>query len=166
MMERLGSEIQMVTSANALQPDEQNDNGWNQGLLFFNSRQTWGQPPYFVTRMKAKHYLPLAINVTVSGRESVTFSVTATKSVDGTMIALHVVNSIDVFRTYAFHLIGFDPQRPTAHVETLAGHQSATNSSVTPFALVPSEADVTYNRVGNIITLTFPPNSFAIVRLQ
>lgn len=102
-MQRLGNEIHVVTSANALQPDEQNDNGWDQGLLFFNADKTWRQPAYFVTQMKAMDYLPLAVRANVSGRESVTFDVTALKSTDGTTLALHVVNMINVARAYAIH---------------------------------------------------------------
>jgi len=166
IMQRLGNEIHVVTSANALQPDEQNDNGWDQGLLFFNADKTWRQPAYFVTQMKAMNYLPLAVRANVSGRESVTFDVTALKSADGTTLALHVVNTIDVARTYTIHLSGFDPLRSTAHVTTLSGPQSGRNTSANPNAIVPSEADVLYSRVGNTITFTFAPNSFTILRFQ
>jgi Ricin-type beta-trefoil lectin domain-like/Alpha-L-arabinofuranosidase 1 domain/Alpha-L-arabinofuranosidase C-terminal domain len=166
MMQRLGNEIQMVASANALQPDEQNDNGWDQGLLFFNPRQTWRQPAYYVTQMKANNYMPFAIHASVSGRESFTFDVTAMKSADGTTIALHVVNTLDVARTYAINLIGFEPVMPTAHVTTLAGPLYGRNTSANPNAIVPSEADVPYLRVGNSMTFTFAPSSFTIVKLQ
>ena len=166
MMQRLGDEIQIVTSANALQPDGQNDNGWDQGLLFFNPTQTWSQPSYFVTQMKSNNYLPLAIQANVSGREGVTFDVTATKSADGRTIALHVVNTIDVPRTYSINLNGFNPLQTTTRVTTLAGAPDGQNSSTNPNAIVPLQADVPYNRVGNTITFTFAPNSFTILRLQ
>ena len=32
--------LPIVTSANGLQPDGQNDNGWDQGLLFLNPRRS------------------------------------------------------------------------------------------------------------------------------
>jgi len=166
MMQRLGDEIQIVTSANALQPDGQNDNGWDQGLLFFNPTQTWSQPSYFVTQMKSNNYLPLAIQANVSGREGVTFDVTATKSADGRTIALHVVNTIDVPRTYSINLNGFNPLQKTAHLTTLTGAPGSQNSSTNPHAIVSSQADVPYDRVGNIITFTFAPNSYTILRLQ
>jgi hypothetical protein len=47
-VERLG--LPIATSANCLQPDGQNDNGWDQGLLFLNPSQVWLQPPGHVTR--------------------------------------------------------------------------------------------------------------------
>ena len=43
--------IPIAASANCLQPDGQNDNGWNQGLLFLSPSQVWLQPPGYVTRM-------------------------------------------------------------------------------------------------------------------
>jgi len=167
-MERLGQTIRMVTSANALQPHEQNDDVWDQGLLFFNPGQIWAQPPYYVTQMKARNYLPVAIDARVSGREidTFTFHVTATRSADGRTLALHVVNTIDVFRTYEFRLNGFEPRHPSAHVTTLAGARGARNTSSNPYAIAPWEADIPYKRVGNTITLTFAPNSFTIVKLQ
>jgi hypothetical protein len=165
-MQRLGNKIQMVASANALQPNEQNDNVWDQGLVFFNARQTWVQPPYYVTQMKAQHYLPFVVHAKVSGRESATFDVTALCNDAGTTLDLHVVNTINVPRTYTFHLHGFDPRLPYARVTTLSGAPSASNSAANPYAVVPSAADVFYARVDNSITLTFAPSSFAIVRLQ
>ena len=46
--------LPIATSANCLQPDRQNDNGWNQGLLFLNPSQVWLQPPGYVTQMLSR----------------------------------------------------------------------------------------------------------------
>lgn len=166
MMQRLGDEIHMVSSANALQPDDQNDNGWNQGLVFFNPRLVWGQPAYHVTRMIADHYQPLGVQATISGRESVTFDVTATKSADHRELVLQVVNTIDVARTYQIDLRGFEPRQTTARVTTLAGPRRSFNSAVNPHAVTPAQVDHPYQRVGNSLTFTFLPNSFTILRLH
>ena len=53
--------LPIVTSANCLQPDGQNDNGWDQGLLFLNPSQVWLQPPGYVTQMFSRNYLPHAV---------------------------------------------------------------------------------------------------------
>ena len=37
--------LPIVTSANCLQPDGENDNGWDQGLLFLNPSQVWLAAP-------------------------------------------------------------------------------------------------------------------------
>ena len=167
MLQRAGDKIQMVAAANALQPDEQNDNGWNQGLLFFNPVSVWAQPAYYVTQMVAENYLPLGVQAKVHGRESITFDVTATRSMDGTTLTLHVVNTIDVPRTYAFDVNGFDPQ-PTvlAQVTTLAGQRHDRNSAAHPNTIMPVRTDVSYRREGNALVFTFPPTSFTVVRMR
>ena len=50
-VERIGNLLPIACSANCLQPDKQNDNGWDQGLLFLNPEKVWLQPPGYVTRM-------------------------------------------------------------------------------------------------------------------
>ena len=57
-------------SANALQPDGQNDNGWNQGLLFLDPTKTWLQPPGYVTQMIARSHLPRTAIVSVQGADA------------------------------------------------------------------------------------------------
>lgn len=51
----------IVCSANCLQPDKQNDHGWDQGLLFLNPWQVWLQPPAYLTQMLSRHYLPQCV---------------------------------------------------------------------------------------------------------
>ncbi|MHB1034925.1 MAG: 3-keto-disaccharide hydrolase [Pirellulales bacterium] len=59
-MERIGDIVPILCAANCLQPYRQNDNGWNQGMLFLTPSQVWGQPPYYVTQMIAREWLPRA----------------------------------------------------------------------------------------------------------
>ena len=59
--------IPIATSANCLQPDGQNDNGWDQGLLFLNPSQVWLQPPGYVTQMLFRN-LPAAPRQVPGGR--------------------------------------------------------------------------------------------------
>ena len=59
--------LPIVTSANGLQPDGQNDNGWDQGLLFLNPSQVWLQPPGYVTQMLSRNYLPQLVKCQVTG---------------------------------------------------------------------------------------------------
>src|SRR5262249_57866012 len=59
--------IAIVTSANALQPDGQNDNGWDQGLLFLNPSQVWLQPPGYVTQLFSRHDQPKLVQCQVTG---------------------------------------------------------------------------------------------------
>ena len=59
--------IPIATSANCLQPDKQNDNGWDQGLLFLDPSQVWFQPPGHVTQMYSRNYLPKLLQCQVTG---------------------------------------------------------------------------------------------------
>ncbi len=79
--------IPIATSANGLQPDGQNDNGWNQGLLFLNPSQVWLQPPGYVTQMLSHNYLPQAVKCDVTGVEGGLDAV-ATRSEDGKTLVL------------------------------------------------------------------------------
>ena len=71
-----GPKIDVVSSANALQVDGQNDNGWDQGLVFMNQSQVWGQPPYYVDQMKARSWQPNLVRADVAGGDAL-FDVTA-----------------------------------------------------------------------------------------
>lgn len=42
---RMGDFVLTSCAANALQPYRQNDNGWDQGQVFFTPSQVWGMPP-------------------------------------------------------------------------------------------------------------------------
>jgi hypothetical protein len=82
--------LPITCSANCLQPDGQNDNGWNQGLLFLNPSQIWLQPPGYVTQMISRDYQPLVVKSECPDRD---IDVTATKSEDGRTIVLQVPNA-------------------------------------------------------------------------
>jgi alpha-L-arabinofuranosidase len=165
-MQALGDRIHMVASANSLQPFEQNDNVWDQGLLFFDTHRIWAQPAWYVTQMKARNYLPRVVEARVQGRQSNTFHVIATRSVVEHTMILHVVNTLDVPRRYRIELTGFEPQTSRAHYTTLAGRRGARNTADDRYAVAPHERLVEYSRVNNVITLEFEAASFTIVRLE
>src|SRR5258706_14724616 len=64
---RLANRVPIVCAANGLQVDGQNDNGWDQGLLFMNPWQTWNQPPGHVTRMISDNRLADGVEVGTRG---------------------------------------------------------------------------------------------------
>ena len=93
--------IPIATSANGLQPDKQNDNGWDQGLLFLNPSQVWLQPPGYVTQMIAKSRQPLTVPATVTGSSEL--DVTAEKNEQGTCVVLRVTNPSDAVIVGSLH---------------------------------------------------------------
>jgi alpha-L-arabinofuranosidase len=151
-------------SANALQPDGQNDNGWDQGLLFLNPTKVWLQPPGYVTRMVARGCLSRTADVSVKGGE--VLEVTATRSEDGKQVALQVVNSGATPIRARLRIDGFEPTRPKADVEELAGQLGDKNSADAPTRIVPRRLDWTHSLPAGPADYTFPPRSFTVLRFD
>ena len=164
-LQHLGEQLPVICSANGLQPDGQNDNGWDQGLLFFNPAQVWLQPPGYVTRMIAHSYQPVHVPVKIqNGGEKI--KVTAARSEDGKTLVLHVVNSGDRPITAALGIEGFKASKPLASVEELAGPMDAVNSAAEPQRIVPQVQEWRHNLSGTSPTYTFPARSFSILTLN
>jgi hypothetical protein len=157
--------IPIATSANCLQPDRQNDNDWDQGLLFLNPSQVWLQPPGYVTQMLSRNYLPELVECRVAAPAG-TLDAAAKRSEDGRTLVLEVVNPRPAPVTAQIHLAGFAPRDPMAQVSELAGPLDAVNTADKPAALVPRHAAWRHGIEEGSTRRTFPPNSFTIVRFQ
>ena len=127
-IEQIGDKLPIACSANCLQPDGQNDNGWNQGLLFLNPSQVWLQPPGHVTRMVSRNYQPLCVKSGVQDADR-KLDVSAKRSEDGKTLVLQVVNIGDKPVSAAIRVSGFVPSRPVAMVEELAGALETVNTA-------------------------------------
>ena len=86
--------LPIVSVANCLQPDEQNDNGWDQGLLFLNPSQVWLQPPGYVTQMLSATTCR-SWSRHGDRRVETSLDATATSSHDGRTLVLQMVNPTD-----------------------------------------------------------------------
>ncbi|MFG1646629.1 RICIN domain-containing protein [Amycolatopsis sp. NPDC049252] len=149
--------VDVVSSANALQVDGQNDNGWDQGLVFFNQSQVWGQPPYYVHRMKAASWQPGVLRTDVTGGDEL-FDVTALTS--GTKLSVDVVNASDAPLTYTLRL---DGTRGKAAVSVLEGRPNGVNTAGNPQNVVPEESTVDLST--GSLTRTFPAHSYTSFRI-
>jgi hypothetical protein len=119
--------VPIVTSANCLQPDQQNDNGWDQGLLFLNPSRVWLQPPGYITQIFSRNRLPKLVKCDAApGRE---LDVVATRSDDAKTLVLQVVNTQDRAVPSSVRIPGFSPGKAIAKVTTLSGPLDATNTS-------------------------------------
>lgn len=88
---RHGAFVLTSCAANALQALHQNDNGWDQGQIFFTPSSVWGVPPFYATQMAAANHQPILIH---SDTDTL-LDVTATRSQDNKTIVLHIVNAFD-----------------------------------------------------------------------
>jgi hypothetical protein len=164
-LQQLGDRLAVVCSANGLQPDGQNDNGWDQGLLFLNPTNVWLQPPGYVTRMIARHYQPLNLPAEIRGAAGAG-RVAAARSEDGQTLVLRVVHTGEQPLATRIHLDGLAPLRPTVAVEELAGPADAINTGAEPNRWAPRRFEWRPERVGAAVPYTFPPRSFTVLTFQ
>lgn len=157
--------IAIVTSANGLQPDGQNDNGWNQGLLFLNPSQVWLQPPGYVTQMFSRHYQPRLIPCRVTGAKDA-LDVNAKLSKDGKTLVAQAVNPTDRPVPAEIALSGFAPRMNEAHVTELSGPLSARNTADRPRAIVPIERQWQHGVKDGKMSYTFPPRSVTMIKWE
>src|SRR5262249_44315132 len=115
-LQPLGERLPIICSANGLQPDRQNDNSWDQGLLFLNPSQVWLQPRGYVTQMISRRYQPQNIPAEVQGSKT-DLQVAAARSEDGKKLVLRVVNASAQPRPARLEIKGFTPSKASASVE-------------------------------------------------
>jgi hypothetical protein len=161
-LQQLGDRLPVVCSANALQPDGQNDNGWDQGLLFLDPSKVWLQPPGFVTRMTARSYRPVNVPVRIEGK----LEAVAARSEDGKSLVLRVVNPGDAPVSSRLTLDGFEPRKPTAAVESLEGPADVVNTAPDPRRITPHTRKWRHGLAEGKSAITFPPRSFTVLTFE
>jgi alpha-L-arabinofuranosidase len=164
-LQRLGDSIAIACSANCLQPYKQNDNGWNQGLLFLSPSQVWAQPPYYVTQMVSRNYLPLCVKTDATSPGNA-LDATALLSEDSKTLTLQVVNTGKVPLPTRIELTGFVPRKAIAHATVLTGDWEAINTPEQPDLVKPVESEWRHDLKGGTSARTFPPYSFTVLRFR
>jgi hypothetical protein len=155
----------IVCSANCLQPDGENDNEWNQGLLFLNPAQVWLQPPGYVTRMYSSHYEP---NEVLSQSEDPDhgLDVSAQRSADGKTLVLKVVNLSKDIKPTTLVIRGYLPVKQTFEIEELAGPLAARNTADALDQIKPSQKSWSPHFENGETKYDFPPYSVTVIRLN
>ena len=162
---RLGDRVPVVCAANALQPDGQNDNGWDQGLVFLDPAGAWLQPPAYVTQMIRRYYLPRVVEAAATGEDG-DLDVVATRAEDGSALVLQVANTGTRARPARIALDGFAPKRPVAAVEQLAGPWDAANTADEPTRVAARRSEWRHEIDRGVVRTTFPPRSFTVLRFE
>ena len=157
--------LPITTSANCLQPDGQNDNAWDQGLLFLNQSNVWLQPPGYVTQMYATNFQPLEIQSRVADLNN-DLDASAERSQDGSRLVLKVVNLNSSPESATINISGFAPTNPIAAVQVLASLQSSVNTAQAPFGFVPVNISWQHNFNGSNANYTFASNSVTTITFQ
>ncbi len=157
--------VPVALSANCLQPDGQNDNGWNQGLLFLNPEKVWLQPPGFVTRMCASPYLEQRVRCQLTGAAEAV-DACARRSADGRRLVLQVVNPTDREADAQIQLVGFAVTGEVAQLTELSGPLGAVNTAAHPEACVPRQRAWRHGIREGGTRYRFPPRSFTVMRFE
>lgn len=89
--------------ANALQAYNHNDNGWDQGQVFFTPDKAWLQPCGWAQAMASAAHRDVLVESAVEGRA---VEVSATRDDGGRSVVLHVVNGAREARRLAVDLGG------------------------------------------------------------
>ena len=131
--------VPLDSPANALQPYKQNDNGWDQGQIFFSPSQVWMQPPFYAQQMAAKNHQPLLVESSCSSNTNLDY--TATRNEAGDTIVLHIVNYGSTTRGLTLNLAGFG-EVENIRTDTLSGTESGENTPERPTRFVPIESSV------------------------
>jgi len=164
-LDRLGDRVPIVCSANCLQVDRRNDNGWNQGLLFLNSAKVWPQPPYFVTQMISRSNLPLCVRADVQSPANA-LDATALISPDHARLHLQVVNLEGRPVEAGIALHGFTFSGANVRVTELAGELRDVNTAQDPERVRSRETRWLAPFRGGAASFTFAPNSFTVLELD
>ncbi|MBS1701083.1 MAG: DUF1080 domain-containing protein [Armatimonadetes bacterium] len=85
---RLGDFVLVDCAANCLQPVQQNDNGWDQGQVFFDPSRAWQMPPAVVNQLLQSGHQPVQVAATTDSG----LDVFAAKSRDGKTVCVTLVN--------------------------------------------------------------------------
>jgi hypothetical protein len=164
--ERIGDRLPIACAANCLQPDGQNDNGWDQGLLFLNPSKTWLQPPGWLIKLSRSHPEPLLVQSAIQGPSTPLLNFNARRSDDGKSLILQVVNASDEPKPVRIEIAGFVPSKPTATVEELAGPLEARNTAGETGKIVP-RTDVWKHQIPEgKASYTFPAYSITFLHLD
>ncbi len=161
--ERLGERLAVGIAANGLQPDGQNDNGWDQGLVFLNPSQVWIQPPGYTMQMVARNYQPLFLKTELQNAPA-QLDATAAKSDDGKMLVVKVLNMSDKPITATVALNGFTPAKTEGAAEVLSGGLNDRNTAQDPQHVTPKKDAFKIDAGGT--RRTFAPYSFTVMTFE
>jgi alpha-L-arabinofuranosidase len=148
--------------ANCLQPLGENDNGWDQGQIFFTPDQVWGMPPYYAQQMASAAAEPIVVDTECSSPQD-DLDVTAIRSKDGGILNVMVVNAGRTPHTARLYFDNFTPAS-IAQLLTLTGMPNDENTSSKPRNVIPNSSSLHID--GSTFLETFPPYSYTVVELR
>ncbi len=145
----------IVCSANCLQVQGQNDNGWDQGLVFMDSDEVWLQPPALAAKLLGSGWQENRIAYTASGSAEISFAVSASQ--DRKTLVITVVNRYTSKQTLWVDCDRFGSMT----IQSLAASLGAVNTASAPNTVAISD---TVSCDGQ--TATLPANSVNVITVS
>jgi alpha-L-arabinofuranosidase len=159
--ERRSGIYQILCSANGLQVDKNNDNYWNQGLIFFDHEQIWLQPPAFATQMASEYYLPYIVAYELTGCQDL--DITISKNHDSSRLIIKCINiSMNDWRV-TLQLSRDLSLSNITRVVTLNSLKLDAVNKPGQYAVVP--AIIQPNHLAQNTTVVFHAKSFTIIEI-
>jgi hypothetical protein len=157
--------LPITCSANGLQPDGQNDNDWDQGLLFLNPSQVWLQPPGYVTKMYSENFQPIEVRSSV-GDSDKDLDVSAQLSQDGKKLVLEAVNLAENVAPTSILIRGYSPTHQAAGVEELSGSLGAMNTATITNQIRVVQKPVLLSFKNGETEFDFQPHSVTVINFK
>lgn len=159
---RMGDFVLTSCAANALQPYLQNDNGWDQGKIFFTPTQVWGMPPYYAQQMASRYHLLLLVESHVESENNTTVDITATRSEDNKKMVLHIANVDENIVNAKLDIKGiYKLEKVTSIV--LSGDLKDKNTLKEPQRIIPEMMNIKIDRT---LSITLKPYSYTVVIIE
>jgi alpha-L-arabinofuranosidase len=155
---RFGDFVFTSCAANGLQPYLQNDNGWDQGQVFFTPSQVWGMPPYYAQQMASENHNPLRVYSNVEG----SLDVTATRDEKGSQLTVFVVNTQNHSVSANLAISGFTDIKNVKAVY-LSGNLNDRNTPEQPLKIIPIKKDL---QIKDGMKYDFQPYSYTILKYE
>ena len=143
--------------ANALQPWGQNDNGWDQGQIFFTPDKVWLQPCAWAQKMAGESHRDLLV---AANADSPEIRVSATRDREGKSIVLHLANPTAWPRPVAFDFAGAEDFALAKATVLSAPSLEAENTPDAPDLVSPKDATAAFRAAPVLL-----PFSYAVVEM-
>ena len=141
--------------ANALQPYGHNDNGWDQGQIFFTTDKVWLQPYGWAQQMASANHR----DVLVEGRsDDKDVLVSATRDREGKSVVLHFVNPTATAKPVTLAFAGTDGLKLVRATELTSASLDDRNPPDDPERVSPRDATAAFRQ-----TPSLRPYSYTVV---
>jgi alpha-L-arabinofuranosidase len=161
--QRHGDFVLMDCPANCLQPWKQNDNGWDQGQVFFTSGQVWAMPPFYAQQMATANHLPCRVASEVKCPND-ELDVTATRGEDGSTLVMKIVNIGDHPHRASIEIAGLGPVDPHGEMTSLSGKLKDVNLPDSPDRIRSIRSS--FEHAGERFDYEFPEYSYTVLKLK